>query len=253
MMQRAYPHTAAFRFYEELNDFLPAKKRKRTLAFHFDGRPAVKFAVEALGVPHTEVDLILINGVSVGFDHPVRHGDRVSVYPVFESLDISPVVRLRPKPLRRTAFILDVHLGKLARHLRLLGFDSLYRNDFEDPTIVALSVAQQRIILTRDRHLLQAGVVTHGYWVRANRVDAQVREVVRRFDLQGAIRPFRRCTECNGRIFPVDRADVWDALEPQTRRYYDAFFQCDGCRRIYWKGSHYIKLVARIQGYLASE
>ena len=119
------PNTACFRFYEELNDFLSRDKHKKEFQYHFDGKPSVKDAIEAIGVPHTEVDLILVNGASVGFDYNLRHGDRVSVYPVFESFDITPVIRLRDKPLRNTAFILDVHLGKLANILRMLGFDTL--------------------------------------------------------------------------------------------------------------------------------
>ncbi len=240
---------AEFRFYEELNDFLPPHQKKRSIPFWFEGRPSVKFAIEAMGVPHPEVDLILINSVSVGFDYLLQHGDRISVYPVFESLDISPLVRLRPEPLRHPAFVLDVHLGKLARDLRFLGFDSLYRNDFEDPQIVALARSQGRIILTRDRRLLHAKVVTRGYWVRSHDVRIQVGEVLSRFDLYRQIRPFHRCSLCNGRIGAVDKSAVWDRLEPKTRKYYDRFYRCGQCGQVYWEGSHYEGLRARITQY----
>src|SRR2546421_13022901 len=172
---------AYFRFYAELNDFLAPARRMLTFAHSFRGRVSIKDMIEALGVPHTEVDLILVNGVSVDFSYLVRSADRVSVYPVFESLDITPVLRVRPHPLRETRFVLDIHLGKLARYLRLLGFDSLYRNDYDDHTIVALAHEEQRIILTRDTGLLKHSAVTHGHWLRATDARRQIPEVGRAF------------------------------------------------------------------------
>jgi uncharacterized protein with PIN domain len=238
---------AYFRFYEELNDFLPPAKRKREFSYTFKGPTSVKHAIEAIGVPHPEVDLILADGRSVDFGYRLAHRDRVSVYPVFESFDISPVVRLRPEPLRRSAFVLDVHLGKLARMMRLLGFDSLYRNDYNDPEIVDISVHQNRIILTRDRHLLQASVVTRGYWIRSGDVDRQVGAVLRRFDLFSRLRPFRRCLLCNGTLEAVAKEDILEYLEPKTILYYNTFFQCRQCGQIYWKGTHFEALEKRIR------
>ncbi len=252
-MTSRHPFQAEFRLYEELNDFLKPRRQKRPVPFWFSGRPSVKFAIEAIGVPHTEVDLILVNGVSVAFDHRLQHGDRVSVYPVFESLDISPLVRLRPEPLRRTAFVLDVHLGKLVRHLRLLGFDCLYRNDYDDARIVALAAAQHRIVLTRDRRLLHAKTVTHGYCVRSDDVRKQVGEVLKRFDLYRQIRPFYRCSICNGQMEPVDKQAVWEHLEPKTRQYYDTFYRCAQCGQVYWEGTHVAGLRARIEQYRREE
>lgn len=242
--------TAYFRFYEELNDFLAPIKRKRMVAYDFQGNPSVKHAIEAMGVPHPEVDLILANGRSVDFGYRLVNEDRVSVYPVFESLDISPVVRLRPEPLRKSTFVLDVHLGKLARMMRLLGFDCLYQNDYEDSEIVRISVEQNRIILTRDRHLLQAGAVTRGYWVRSGFVDAQLQEVLQRFDLFSQIQSFRRCLLCNGAIEETPKANVLDQLEPKTIRYYNRFFQCGQCGQVYWKGTHFDKLQERIGQFI---
>lgn len=204
-MPKTREYTAQFRFYEELNDFLPKEKRKRIFSFEFNGNPGIKDPIEALGVPHTEVDLILVNGASVGFHYQLQNDDFVSVYPVFESLDISPIAVLREKPLRRTAFVLDVHLGKLARLLRLLGFDVKYENNYDDPEIVQISVAENRIILTRDRRLLFAKAVTHGYWVRSTNAMQQVDEVLNRFDLRDCIAPFHRCIVCNGEIHPVNK------------------------------------------------
>jgi hypothetical protein len=150
-------NSAEFRFYEELNDFLRPEQRKQTLTYRFNGNPGIKDPIEVFGVPHTEVDLIVVNGESVGFGYRLKDADRIAVYPVFEGFDISPIVRLREAPLRHTAFVVDVNLGKLARLLRLFGFDTLFANSFDDREIAAISVEQQRIILTRDRLLGSGG------------------------------------------------------------------------------------------------
>jgi uncharacterized protein with PIN domain len=241
--------SATFRFYEELNDFLPPEKRKVDFEHYFEGKPAIKDIIEAIGIPHTEVDMILVDGNSVGFDYQLQDGDRVSVYPVFESFDISAVSRVRRTPLREPRFILDVHLGKLSRQLRLLGFDTLYSNVFEDEEIVNISVQENRLILTRDRGLLKNKRVTHGYWLRSHLPELQVQEVIRQFDLFSLFKPFTRCLECNGKIVPVPKEKVTDQLPPNTRKYYRDFYQCLDCRKIYWKGSHYQKMVSFLKDF----
>src|SRR5262249_17422665 len=233
---------AAFRFYAELNDFLPPTQRQLPFVYPFNGMPTVKEAIVAVGVPHTEVDLIRVNGVAVAFEYRLCDGDRVAVYPVFESFDIAPLLRLRPQPLRETKFILDVHLGKLAKYLRLLGFDTLYRNDYQDPDIIAIALREWRIILTRDRGLLKARAVTHGYWVGSTGPQQQVREVLQRFDLQRLIRPLQRCLRCNGLVQPVEKQAILPRLLTQTARYYDEFYQCSACRQLYWQGAHHRKM-----------
>ena len=191
-----------------------------------------------LGVPHSEVDLILVNDDSVGFDYKLQDGDRVAVYPVFESFDISPLQRLRPKPLRNTAFMVDANLGKLARRLRMLGFDAAYGNQLDDGEIVDIAAREKRIVLTRDRKLLFRKAVTHGYWIRSDDVDTQLKEVLQRLDLYHQVKPLQRCMDCNGSIESVARERVWSRLEPLTRRYYREFYCCSRCHKIYWSGSH---------------
>ena len=227
------------RFYEELNDFLAPALRKVSFAHEFDRRTSVKDMIESFGVPHTEVDIILVNGKSVDFSYIVRDQDRISVYPMFESLDISPLLRLRPAPLRSPTFVLDANLGRLARYLRLLGFDSLYRNDYDDATVAAIATEQQRIVLTRDRVLLRRKVITHGYFVRAVRPRLQVPEVLTRFDLFRLISLFSRCIRCNGELQAIDKPVIAHRLEPLTKKYFDTFRICSACSRIYWRGSHY--------------
>ncbi|MBN1164040.1 MAG: Mut7-C ubiquitin/RNAse domain-containing protein [Candidatus Krumholzibacteriota bacterium] len=243
-------HTARFRFYAELNDFLPAGKRQRDFPYDFKGSPGVKDAVEAMGIPHTEIDLIIANGISVGFDYRLRDGDEIAVYPVFEAFDITPIVRLRPKALRETRFVLDVHLGKLARALRLLGFDCAYDRMTEDAEIVERSVAESRIILTRDIGLLKAKAVTHGYWIRHIGPRQQLLEVLEYFDLRRQVRPFTRCTVCNDSIEPIGLEEGRGEAPQQVREWCEEYFRCAGCGKLYWKGTHYDRLMEFVSGVM---
>lgn len=236
---RNHTRSAEFRFYAELNDFLDPARRQKTFTYAFNGSPSIKDAIEAIGVPHTAIDVLLVNGNSVGFDHWLRPADRVAVYPVFESFDVTPIIRLRAEPLRKPAFIVDVHLGKLARRLRMLGFDTLYRNDYDDPEIIGIALREDRIILTRDRGILKNSLVTHGYWVRAQEAEEQTREVLARFDLFRRINPFGRCISCNGLLEDVPKEKVLDRLPAKTKTAFSKFRRCTCCGKIYWEGSHY--------------
>ncbi len=246
-MQNRGDSTITFRFYEELNDHLKPAFRSKEVPLRYHFGQTVKDAIEKLGVPHGEVDLVLANGRSVGFSYRLQKGDYISVYPVFESFDISPVIRLHPKPLRKIRFILDAHLGKLARMLRLLGFDTLYWNDYKDEEMIRLASQEKRIILTRDRGLLMRKEVTHGYFLRNIRPSKQLEETVTRFQLKNLINPFARCAVCNGEIIPATKEAVLDRLPENTAKYYNGFFTCSSCGKVYWKGSHYERMKKRIE------
>lgn len=230
---------AIIRFYEELNDFLSVDQKKRQFQVRFHPGDTVKALIESLGVPHTEVDLILVNGRSVAFDHQVQQGDRISVYPVFESLEISSVTRVRPEALRRTRFVLDVHLGKLAKALRMLGFDTLYSNSYDDSSLCRISHDHHRIILTRDRELLKRSMISHGYCLRSDQPMEQLLEVLRRFDLRKKIRPFSRCLRCNSLLQDIDREQAAASVPEYVQRTCDRYKTCPKCGRIYWRGSHW--------------
>ena len=234
--------TSYFRFYEELNDFLPPEFIKIVYPYSFNGTPSVKNSIEAIGIPHTEVDLILVDGKSVDFEHQLKGGEFVSVYPVFESIDISPIIRLRAKPLRKIRFIVDANLGKLAKKLRLLGFDTLYKNDFDDDEIVRISIAEKRIILTRDFGILKYGNVTHGTWIRSDDPKTQVNEVISRLQLNNLFRPFTRCSQCNGSLVRIKKEQLKNRLPEDTIKYYSLFWECKDCHQVYWKGSHFDKI-----------
>jgi uncharacterized protein with PIN domain len=236
-----------FRFYEELNDFLPEEKRKIRFAHNYIDRASVKDVIESFGVPHTEIDLILVNGNSVGFDYLINDGDDISVYPVFESLDITNVQHLRPKSLRHPKYIADVHLGTLARYLRMMGFDVFYKNDFDDNEIVNLSLSEKRAILTRDREILKHSKVTHGYWIRSTKVKKQVIEVIKRFDLKNIIKEFSRCIDCNSVLKPVSKNKIIKELPPKVSKSQADFSQCPACNKNCWKGTHHQQMLSFIQ------
>ncbi|MGD2058911.1 MAG: Mut7-C RNAse domain-containing protein [Anaerolineales bacterium] len=239
---------ASFRFYAELNDFLPQAQRHVRFQHPFLGNPGIKDVIEALGPPHTEIDLIFVNGVSVGFEHALQGGDRVSVYPRFRELDISVLYNLRPPALDPIRFVLDMHLGRLAAYLRMLGFDCLYWTDAADDRLAQVSHDQRRVLLTRDRGLLKRSIVTYGYWVRHTQPRAQLREVVDHYQLRDAVHPFSRCMRCNGILEPVEKRAVAARLPAGVRNNYDRFRICLECGRIYWRGSHY----ERMQGLIGN-
>lgn len=234
------------RFYAELNDFLPPDRRQHTLARRVEAPGSVKDFVEGFGVPHPEVDLVLVNGRPASFGRLVGAGDRVAVYPRFRRLPASGPL-LRRAWTGEPRFLLDVHLGRLAALLRLAGFDAGYASEATDAALAAAARDEGRVLLTRDVGLLKRREIEWGYWVRAAQPRRQLAEVLRHFDLVDRLNPLARCGRCNGRLEPVDKAAVADQLPPRTRRDHDAFHQCNACGRVYWRGSH----VARIEHLLA--
>jgi uncharacterized protein with PIN domain len=236
------PARAWFRFYAELNDHLAPEQRYRTLERTLDVPASVKDGIESFGVPHTEVELVLVNGESSAFARIVEDGDRVAVYPVFESFDVTSELRVRADPLRDLKFVLDVHLGRLAAYLRMLGFDTAYRNCASDPELVRTSADEHRILLTRDRGLLKHSAVTRGYWLRETDSRLQTAEAVGRFDLARGFRPFTRCMACNEMLRVASREEVSGRILPAVAERYTEFRDCPACRRVYWQGSHYLRM-----------
>lgn len=239
------PH-ARIRFFEELNDFLPPMKRKTAYRVGFFDGETVKSIIENEGVPHTEIDLVTVNSDSVPFEHKPVEGDLIQVYPVFESMDIAGLSKVRPEPLRDPKFILDIHLGKLARMLRMLGFDAVWEPPFDDPVIAERSRAERRILLTRDRGLLKRSIVTHGYCVRSSDPERQTAEVIARFDLGRLRNPFTRCMACNTQLVERSREEVLHRLPPGVKSF-TKFKECPSCRNLYWKGSHWDNMMERIR------
>lgn len=230
------------RFYEELNDFLPEDTRKKRFEHPFKNNPSVKDLIESLGVPHVEIDLILVNGKSVGFAYRVKNNDDISVYPVFESFDIGEVQHLRSRPLREKKFILDVHLGTLAKYLRILGFDTLYENNYSDDQIVEYALREERTILTKDRGILKRNNVTRGYFVRNTQPEKQLEEITKRFDLKGSIKEFTRCLVCNSLLENAGVEKIEKLVPRKVKLYHKVYYYCSKCDKIYWNGSHYKRM-----------
>jgi len=228
-------HTAQFKFHDSLNDFLLPRNKNSWINYSFNNTPAVKDAIEAIGIPHVEVKEISINGNAAGFYHPLHSNDTIEVYP-FTQIFSSP-----------QKFILDVHLGKLARLLRLLGFDTLYQNNFTETTIITLAAQEERIVLTRDVGLLKNKTIELGYWLRSQQPLEQANEVLHRFVLKDKIQPFKRCLVCNGLIELVNKENVIAHFPPNTIDFFNEFYQCENCKRVYWKGSHYERMIQLIQ------
>ena len=242
---------AQFRFYAALNDFLRPTQIGRWIPYAFENLPGIKDPIEALGVPHTEVELIVVNGSSVDFSYKLHDGDKVAVYPPFFQVDISPLMPLR-EPLLDPAFVLDVHLGKLAKLLRLLGMDVLYNNRYHDRELANIAEREGRVLLTRDRRLLFYKRIVYAYFVRHSDPVGQVKEVIERYSLESRFRPFSRCISCNGDVVAVNKRDILDHLEPKTIRYYNEFYRCSRCGQIYWRGSHFKGLINTLEKLVGS-
>lgn len=238
-----------FRFYSTLNDFLSPERQQMLFIHCLKERASVKDAIEALGIPHPEIGLILVNGESVDFSWLIQDGDRVSVYPIFTTLPVTDTSLVLPPPLPSIRFVLDIHLGKLANYLRLFGFDTWYHNQADDETLANISSQEQRILLTQDRGLLKRRIVDYGYLVRSHDPKYQITEVLQRFDLWHQTAPLTRCLRCNGNLRPVEKDAIITHIPPLTQAFYDEFKQCQTCYQIYWKGAHY----DRIQQFISTQ
>ena len=289
------------RFFSELNDFLPPDKRNTNFNVEVKKTRSVKDLVESIGVPHPEIDLIIVNDESVDFNQLIQGGEQIDVYPKPNTVNITPLTRNshrvlqishcrldlardyliernnisyfrdqkiscgitdqarsvtncgkcglihnQPQPSPEQGFVLDVHLGKLAAYLRMLGFDTLYRNDYDDPTLADISANENRILLSCDRKLLMRKQVRYGYIIRSDNPRQQIVEVLTRFELFDFQAEFARCMECNGIIHAIDKQQIESQLLPLTREHYDKFYRCDSCKKIYWEGSHFSKMQAVI-------
>jgi uncharacterized protein with PIN domain len=226
---------AVLSFDAALHRFLAPARRGRPVAVEIDRARSAKDAIESLGVPHTEVGGLSIDGRAAGLEDLLRGGERLAISAQPEAADPAP---------EAPRFAADVHLGKLARHLRLAGFDCLWSKDWDDDALVAAAVADKRVVLTRDIGILRRRAVTRGRFVRAVESEAQLAEVVRAFGLRAQLRPFSRCRECNVPLENVSKDDVEALLPEKVRALYTRFRRCPGCKRIYWEGTHFERLRA---------
>lgn len=246
------PGSVEVRVYGPLADFLPRWMRHKTVVFRLGSRASVKDVLEAVGVPHPEIDVVTVDGEAVGFERVVGGGERIAAYPRFRSLDLGDVRRAGPEEPPPARFVLDVHLARLARLLRLAGFDADFAEGRDDPEIVEIAARSGRVVLTRDVGLLKRAAVRHGAFVRATEPLAQFVEVGRRFDLGARAAPFTRCLVCNGSLRPVGRDDAAPLVPEGVARRHDEFLGCAACGRVFWKGSHHARLAELLEHALAA-
>jgi uncharacterized protein with PIN domain len=224
--------TATFRFHHALNDFLSPQRRECEFSVPCARQATTKHMIEALGVPHTEVGLITVQGQVAGFEQRLQDGDHVAVYPQAGLPDTAQEKR----------FIADAHLGGLARLLRMAGFDTLYRNDLRDREIADIALREHRIVLTRDRDLLMLRDITHGCYVHALRPEQQLVEIMARLALTSTVHPFSRCLECNAPLQAIAKSLVLSRLPPIVQTSHEHFTHCTRCDRVYWEGSHWQRM-----------
>lgn len=230
---------ATFTFIAELNDFLPHFRKHTSFSLEFAPHQSLKHLIESVGVPHTEVGQVLVNDHQADTANLLREGDQVTIFPADNPLPGEP------------CFILDNHLGQLATYLRMLGFDSLYRNDYQDAELARMAIEEGRVLLTRDRHLLMRKAIRLGYCIHQTDPRQQVLEVLRRFNLARQVKPFQRCLRCNSSLQVVSKQEIIERLEPLTKKYFQDFRICPSCNQIYWKGSHYGRMLQMVEELVA--
>jgi uncharacterized protein len=248
---RALKKTFRFRIYAGLNDFLPVDLRQRTIILAYKTPITVGEVAESMGIPLSEVKLILVNSEPSKFSQRLKENDFISLYPAIENLDISLLTDKELESASRPRFILDAHLGKLAKYLRMLGFDTLYRNDFEDNRIISIAKQEDRFILTQDKLLLRSKEVINGYYVRSIEKHKQIREIVQKFGLNTMFRSFTRCMSCNAELVKKEKAEIINKIDDETAQVFNDFFYCPNCDKVFWKGSHFERMEKLILSLLS--
>jgi uncharacterized protein len=221
------PVTVEVRLCGDLVRFVPARLRNKDIRVAYDGTSSLGHVVESIGVPLTEVGALCIDGHTVPPAHRLAEGDVV---------EVDPVTRPQAVATSPPRFLLDVHLGALARWLRVLGVDTAYDTDADDEALVSHAVRERRVLLTKDRGLLRRRALPYAAYVRGSRVEAQLTDVLDRFE--PPLAPYTRCPVCNGTLTTVAKDEIAHLLEPGTRRSYDDYARCTQCRQIYWPGAH---------------
>jgi uncharacterized protein with PIN domain len=220
-----------FRFYEELNDYLPQHQKKVDIEIEFVGKRYIKEIIEDFGVPSYSVDMVLVNGTPVDFQYFLKDGDRVSVYPVFERLNIQSISLLRKFPLRRIRFIADVDLNDMVVPMRMLGFDIIFNPSYNLFDIIKISRQEKRTILTKRKELLKSESVTHAVRIHTATAMDQVKDVLDDLDIKDQIKLFSRCLRCNQRLENRETKEILDQISPEKKRIFEKYLLCKSCRK----------------------
>jgi uncharacterized protein with PIN domain len=240
----------SIRCYAELNNCLDRARQYMNFPLSIPDGASTSDLITAIGLRPDQIDLILVNGQSAGMNYRLSDKDRIAFYPVFERLDISSLEKIHEIPLRRPRFILDVHLGKLARLLRLLGFDALYRNDYTRDELIQKSIDEHRILLSKDEQLLKDELITHANLIRSPDPHRQINDLLQTLDLFSLAAPFTRCTLCNSMLHRIEKESVLFRIPTMTSKICDEYLLCPSCDHIYWKGTHYKRLESLVREIL---
>jgi hypothetical protein len=231
-----------FRFHHELNDFLAPPKRNVEFEQLAGVTDTLKHVIESLGVPHTEIGCVEVNGSLLPVSERFSEGDRVEVFP-----HATPIILPNPR------FVVDGHLGRLAAYLRMLGFDTWYERVADDVLLAQVASGEGRLLLTRDVGLLKRREVESGYCVRSDNPHDQLGEITRRFALRSHLAPFTRCMDCNGLLCSVSKEEVDHLLPPHTRETKNEFSRCQSCGKVFWRGSHHARMLGWIEDLAACQ
>ena len=231
-------HSVQVRVDPDLRFLLPARHRGGTVTVPVDGNATIGHVAESLGLPRTEIGELLVAGTTAPASARANPGDVIEVRPV-----------ARPQPVDAPRFVLDVHFGTLARRMRLLGIDTAYRNDADDPELVVQANAENRVLLTQDRGLLRRRALSQGAYVRGGSTGEQLADVLSRF--APPLAPWTRCPACTGELKPAAKDEIEHLLQPGTQAAFTEFSRCAGCGRPYWRGAHAGKLDEFVAGVLA--
>jgi uncharacterized protein len=229
---------ASFTFDGRLRGFLSPERRTDSFLYRVARAATLKNAIEALGVPHTEVGAVTVNGAPATLQRIVRDGDRVEVFAREQSAEEIGYVSI---------FLADAHLGGLARFLRMLGFDTLHGNDLADAEIRRIAALEGRIVLTRDRELLKCREIVRGCYVRALKPEAQLAEVAARYGLAARAQPFTLCLRCNVALEKIERSAVAARVPPKVLGLQQSYTRCPACDGVFWPGSHYERMLAALR------
>lgn len=236
-----------FHFHEAFFIFLNRINKKLKIVYGLDRRASIKDIIESLGVPHTEVGKILLGNQEIGFNFIPEESVDLSIFPITPPFDVLNASLLRPEPLDKISFIVDINVGKLAPLLRVLGMDAKYSDGLTDNEISLVAEQERRIVLSRDTHLLKRKQIIFGRMIRSIYPYDQLEETISFFGIKGPFKMFSLCLRCNRELFQVNKEDILHRLEPKTKKYFNSFKMCPECNRIYWRGSHHENIKRRLK------
>ncbi len=236
----------------DLVDLLPKNRRHRTIRLILDRRASIKDIIESQTIPHTEIGRMEMEGRQLSFRHIGENGERIHLHPFSRHTPLTTATVLRPEPLENIAFMCDSTVSRLGRHMRMAGLDTANAPEASLVEVGSQASAAGRILVSRNRDLLKCRTVNFGQLIRSVHHRLQLREVFVRFRPENLIAPFSRCLVCNSTLVAVDKEEILHLLEPLTRKYYHSFKKCSACNKIYWHGSHIVRMEQLLRSTLAA-